>query len=562
MNYLVKSLAILVLLVLGILMISPLTTISQLEKPAIYNDPLSFGGVGDLKLVEVNDNETHLLVHSQWDNVLPIINGTYVIIRRVALGLDADVNPLTGYGYRCYRLQLGYDAYASGYSMRNGTRSLYIYWFSSNGSLLGYTSNNSYIVTNDSGTYLTLPTALVNLSTSNRARMRIFPSTSFIDKFPVSTYNNTTINYTSVTIDGNDNEWNLSNSTLALDFNDNYTTSYPGANITGIYIASDDNYLYLLLKLASPINESFFNSSSIDQAFSSYSAFLYLDTNNDGLYDYSLGIRPSYVTVLNYSSSSSSLYNVPAAWNTSNVEIALNLSYIGLTSLVGQNITIKIFGWLVNIYDNLVSNEKNYGFLYEIGVGGEFVTPINNYCECGCTIPAGLTSRISSDLNLTINLTSGTYIYILEFNMSPVLNDIPRSPVSNYYKFAVENETAISWPITATITYNETLVSLLGFSENNLIIYYYNYTSNEYKPIPRNQTIINTINNTVTFNITKPIYEAGDPIIVLSGSPPPIGGKLILYSGNKQPIPPILAALLVLTISVSIISILAYKKRR
>ncbi len=550
MQYLININKILVVtLILSILIITPLTTLSQIEKPVVYNDPITFRDIGDLEKIEVNDNGTHLIVHSQWNNSLPTISGTYKINHVVSISVDRDMNPLTGGGGTCYRLQSGYEVVANGYNSSDGLRNFYMYWFASNGTQLGYASNSNYVASNTSGLYLSLPLTDLNLSTDNRSRILVFGHATFMDSFPILTHYNVTVNYTAVAIDGSDSEWNFSNSTLVLDSNDNYTVPYPGFNITGIYIASDNSYLYFLFKLDSPVNDSFFTSYTIDQATASYSASLTIDVDNDGVSDYYLSVYPFGVGVYNYSNSAYSFYHVPSAWNTSNVEIALNLSYMGLSSIVGQNISIRTYNWMTTIYDYLVPKEKYYGFLYRIGSGGRFIAAVNNYCVCGCTIPAGITTRSFGDLNLTMNLTSSQLIYMLEFNTSPVFSKVIGGTVSNYYKFSLIDETAISWPLTATITYNETLVSLLGYTEDNLTVYYYNYTSNRYEPLPHNQTIIDTSNNIIVFNITRTVYEAGDPIIALGGSSPAVGGKLVIYSENQQP------ALMIVLIALSMIAI-------
>lgn len=71
-----------------------------------------------------------------------------------------------------------------------------------------------------------------------------------------------------------------------------------------------------------------------------------LDTDNDGDEDYLLILDKDYVHVTDRSTGKSSSYSIwsnkyNVTWcETSRIELALNLSIIGLNNLVGKNLTI------------------------------------------------------------------------------------------------------------------------------------------------------------------------------------------------------------------------------
>ncbi len=525
-------------------MLSSVNAVSEFYNPITVNDPLSIGGHGDVTSVSVGDNGTYLIIRVVFDNISYPMTLSYIVKHSVLIYIDTDMNPNTG-GMRQIEYEsfpIGMERFVYAYVDSLGYKLVRIHSYSADGTQTGLVSNSSWIQVNGSDIIISLPFTELGISNGSLIRVLVAPMVDFRDKLPTSHYTNVTVNYTAVTVDGDGGEWNLSNSTLEVDDNDSGRVEYPGTNFTGLYVASDDDYLYFLMKLDTPPNDTFFQAGSSDNIYYRvpHVLTLELDVDNDGTNDYFIAFYRQYNTlsVRNLTDNSISYYSYPGVWNTTDVELALNLSYIGLTNIVGQNITIMVHYLYSEVKDYPVDPSLYYGFVYEVGRGGHFAPAVNNYCpwHIGCVVFNG-TIISAGDLNLSFTISSASNsISVNEFNVSPVARGNYLPVVSKYYKFFVYNTGTIIWPIRASIKYNESVLTSLGYGEDELKVYYFNASSKRFEILPASEYSIDTVNNIVYFNISSGVYGAGDPIIILGGSPP-VGGDLILYRGSNNMLP-------------------------
>ncbi len=537
-SYNLVKIAVLILII-G-LVSSSISVVAGSSTPAVASDSVSIGSYGDIASISVSDNGTHLIVHITYADTIFPFTRSYIVKYSARIYIDSDMNPTTGSIVKAghFSFPLGAEAYIYGYTDSWGYRYVKMETYSASGSRSGSVTNNSWILLNSSGLYFTIPLSELSLGDGDLIRVVVEPRVDFRDLFPIQHYTNVTVNYTAVVVDGSDSEWNLSNSTIAVDDNDSARIPYPGINVTSLYMASDNRYLYFLLKLETPPNDSFYQADPGDVIISSMPILyaLEIDVDNNGTSDYAVVFYREYgIIVTNLSNNVDIMASYPNAWNTTNVELALNISYIGLTSIVGQNISLQLRYLYSRIEDYPVNTSLYYGFVYEVGRGGHFAPSVNNYCIYGCYI-FGNNTYTFGDLNLAFTLNGSSRIYVSDFDVSPIARGNHLPVVGRYYKFFVDNTSVIVWPIRASLKYNETLLASLGYGEEELKVYYFNASSKRFEVLSPGEYSIDTVNNTVYFNISNSVYGAGDPVIVLGGSPP-VGGELVLYRSQDNILP-------------------------
>ncbi len=559
-NILIASI---ILFISASIMSIPLVSGTVLSNPATINDPVTFGGFHDLQEVSVTDNGTHLIIHVQMNGTKPVFTSTsYRLEANRQFHLDADDNISTGFQPSYLWLAAYYQDFPIGseaFIDMNDT-GVVMTVYNPDGSI-AYTINLNY-VSNSSGFYTYIPLSTLNLSVDDVVRIRPFNfKTEVYDFLPNAT--NVTMVYANITVDGDPSDWN-SSMLVSTDSGDNVTITYPNFNATAFYAAVGSEFFYMMFNFTS-INTVYY-TNPIDHTFSGEKLHVYLDEDNDGNPEYYLRMTPGFVDVFNVSGVFSLIGRYPRIggdydWSTStsNVEVGINLSILGLSNASVGNLSFTKVYYHVSIYDEVVpSSATGYGLMYKIGSGGYFLYSYNAYSN---TLN-GLATVSLGDLNMTFNTSSSTVLKAIELNESPTLNSILGLVVSKYYKFIVKNESAIIWPINASINYNETLLAANSISEDSLRVYYYNGSLGRYVLIPANNTIIDTVNNRVYFNITQDIYDAGrgDPVILLGG-PPPVGGELVVYKTISEGNASIIVLVLVGLTAIIISGTLVYKHK-
>ncbi len=506
-------------------------------KPVVFDDPSSMGGPGDFEAIRVDDNGSHLIIHGLWNESLSSTGSTSFVVQQMfyTITIDNDSDPGTGRLYQYDSFAVGADIVVKALADTHGTRSLVMVFYYPNGVRARTIFNNSYLVYNSSGMYVELPLDALNISLDTEMRIVVTPKLMIFDHYSPSHFGNITVNYTNVVVDGDPSEWDPGSTLLTVDQGDSYSLDYPGINATSLYVATDDNFLYFLVELEEPVNHSFYSSNPgdyIDEAVP-HSFLVSLDVDNDNVFDYIVFFYSSgRVSVNNLSSHVIHWYSdFPSAWDTDSLELGVSLDSIGLTALSGNNITMVVSYLESRLYDRLSDKTMEYGFVYKPSVGGKHVILAENYCpSLGCTVAN--TTIVAGDLNLTVNTTSILQLFVAGFNESPVLRRAHTSIIGGYYKFFVDDPNDVIWPVRVSLHYNDSVLEAVGVDESQLRIYYYNDTLDAYTPLSLSGISVDTADNIVYFNVSRELYDAGDPIILLGGSPP-VGGELVMYTGDN-----------------------------
>ena len=506
----------------------------DIQRPVTVNDDIEINTYADLEKIIVTDNETHLIITTKFSQSMPGQSPrTYYIDHWIYLFIDTDNNRKTGYftGYPNEGYEVG--IYIANYTYY---KTVEVHLWNTDGEFIEQSFHPEWFTSvNGSSITLAIPLDWLNVSIGDRILIQNIVGRTYIyDWLYPSPIVNFTVPYADVNVDGNvsSGEW-PSDSLLAVDYDDGvYDPYHQDFNLTKLYIATNNKALYIRMDLGN-------TTRTYPSTLSHWGYILIsLDTDNDGDEDYLLILDKDYVHVTDRSTGKSSSYSIwsnkyNVTWyETSHIELALNLSIIGLNNLVGKNLTILdalykqhvLIDQLRILYD-ICRPRYSYGWVwsprifYTVGHGGYTAIPIDIWAEIFYISTYGERSIHvgNATFNISFNISSSTFIRILvsAYDNEPAGN-ASFDGLGYYYAlwFCPDDLDYVDWPIVVAINYNGILDGMC-FDESSLGVYYYDASRGEY--IRCNSTWVDIDRKIVYASLTREEYLAGDdPVIVLS----------------------------------------------
>ncbi len=584
------------LLLLSVLPYSGAQT--EYRKPAFLEEYASHPSLADLQGAWLDDNGTHLLVTMQFGSTPPPLqaNSPTTAIsyaRYVAICLDLDNNISSGYYASPTILVRTPQTLQAGILLTEADASptlmgvdaiLYVeldHYHATN-----WTSATTMAdIYNPDGTWaagvavdsapLSEAAMAVNLTdlawqyqqaTGIPVTIRSFKATLcevfndelFVDSLANPTFNNVTVNFSAIIVDGNPADWDPATTLLTVDDPDTIDFSpINDANFTALYVATDNSSLFIRIDLEAPATQYSIPADNLAERLRYLR--LGVDSDNDGTVNTNLDMRPGGIYINGtFYSAGGPVYNV-TWYGTSTVEFAVNLSYIALAGFTaGSPLSLTIYELGLGIYEDYMWDYQAYYtpyMTYRLGEGGATGSGILVYPWL-----SGLFTVRFDDMEMVIDIPLTTDLYLGNFTDDPMGTDgrgfNGYVPVSDFYYFTLTDPGAVAWPINITITYSDALLEALGLNESRLKAFYYDKNARAYLELP--SYTVNTASNTVTITLTQDVYMAGDPVVVLSAPPLVVGGELVQPS---KPSPLVLVAAALLAAAVAAVGY-SYKRRQ
>ncbi len=381
---------------------------------------------------------------------------------------------------------------------------------------------SSLVQYNGSKIAYTISLSSINATQGNEVRVSGWVKSTFYDYYYDSQNRSYIANYTvpqkTIVVDGDASDW-AGVSPAGYDGDDVFTINGVAgySNLTSIYMASDNEFLYLMIILAEPV----------PYANGEWGYSFNLDLDNDGSYTtghgYSIQLTSSHAYAFEYDNGSHQSHYM---WEsngdyaihylgTKYVEAKLRLSKLGLNTTLGNTI-VTIIG------PRTVSHLYNPApiITYKIGAGiTDYTNMITSWWAWNWQTgndwdQVDINYTIMDGLNMTIryNATLNDYLVFNVYTKDP--NNIlePSTKTLNgYYSLYVYNTTEQHWPLQIMFTYDENLLSQYGLSEDSLGAYYYDGNNGEYKLL---DYTINSQDNTITIYYPLEAYQAGDDAVL------------------------------------------------
>ncbi len=285
-------------------------------------------------------------------------------------------------------------------------------------------------------------------------------------------------------IDGDLEEWGTEDY-MIIDDNDGASWIEESYNVTSIYIGDNSTWL----AIAVSTNGKLFSASLIDVEL--YGKISIGDRMYRFVADTSKIVIRKYVGGY-YSGTMVLEKPLYAVGVGDGFEIALSLSALGIG--LGDTLSLTIEKIIVKTGKEVLARDKVVDIVVDkssriVGLCSELFTVK--------TSNSAIVSITFRDFNASIPLTYPTYLEsILTWREWDVHREMI-SPVTGFYELRIltgfEN---ISWPITISITYKESIIASLGYNESELSIYVYDGKLGGWIEVEDQK--INTTANTVT----------------------------------------------------------------
>ncbi len=520
-----------------------------LEKPFFMTEEPHYNNYADIHGFRIDDNATHLFFTMVTGSPYPpgfpsstistpeYMVGAVTLIYSIAVDLDNNV--LTGIAVSAHvygsTAILGIDLYVSYNYLLNRVD---IYFYAPNGTHMG----TYYMPVTGMDDYPEVVIGIDWLETMYQQytgvplsidTMRVVPAVAYNqlsleDRLSPDTFTNVTINSSAITVDGDPFDWDPTATLLAIDGYDGFSfTTLGDNNMTALYVATDNSSLFFRIDFEHVVTDYLLLDSYFGPSCTRFIS-INLDTNNDGTTDYGVKMYPDRVEINTASyQAGTSAYNV--SWHgTSTAEFAVGLPQLGLTGFTaGDRLSMQFRSSYLFTSDDYM--------LFQYPVPSPYPDIVYTLGQGGYTGGYGGVYPLSAGPNLvvygntSITVTStGTYLYTGEFPYDPTGlggPGLPAPPITDYSYFTVQDPSTLTWPITVTIDYSEARLSAMGVSESEITPFYYDKASGRYQPITA--FAIDPGINSVTIVVDRSLYEAGDPILVLSSSPSTVGGQLV-----------------------------------
>ncbi len=365
---------------------------------------------------------------------------------------------------------------------------------------------------------------------------------------PNSMVANVTVNFSAIVVDGHPNEWNDTNTLILVDGPDSMDFSpVKEANITAVYVATDNRTLFFRVDLEGPTADYV---AAYNDIYYHWRAFtFYLDVNNDGAYDYQLDIYGpgsvyynastgtwlvtpvGGVNIVNLTSGTLSTYWPPTvniSWTgTSTVEVGIDLDLVGLTGFAaGGKLTIGVAPQWFGVNDAVL---RGFGdAMYTVGIGGFYT-----YSTGKVATVTGSGGVSVGNANISVNTISPVDIYAGSFEWDPMGLGGAGLGVfdafTGYYYLEVSNASAVVWPINITISYSDG--DIAGFMEDHIKVFYYDKYADRYVELDPSLYRVDPVANLIYVTITDEVYNRSDLVLVPTAPPIPVGGKLLMPGG-------------------------------
>ena len=332
-----------------------------------------------------------------------------------------------------------------------------------------------------------------------------------------------------ITIDGSPDDW--PESALAFIDHDNsipINGSVFHGNITRVYFGVDDDWFYIGVMLDQPIIDPM---SYSDVSSYTLRLFLNIDYNNDGVEDSYLWISNYNVLLVNNSQQAIYLEEgsgYQAHLTGSFLEVAINRTIMAPGLGPGDSL------WILNnshlglwIYDYLDSNAL---LDFVPGKGAYIPSAIPLAYRLGY----GLHNISVYDISISLfSRSSSNWLivdrpWMIPIPVEPPVGQVPAAIVYLY----LWNPDSMDWPINITIWLDESTEKKIILEEAK--VYIYNKTAGSFVEA-RNYTI-DLESLKVKISLSEEEYLAGDPVILVSGPPAMVGGRIIDASETMPPL--------------------------
>jgi hypothetical protein len=463
-----------------------------------YTLPAHSSGWRNLEKVIITNNDTHIIISFKWSDDMPLATTRSIdYYRRYILYLDLDNNITTGevnYGY-----ELLLNVYQQSYEPRH-----YIYFnlYNESGAIIDsqYIYNMTEWVPGNPTFNITMPLEFLNLAPNDVfSIIYMFIKSGSTDNMleggGAISLINTTIPQASIVVDGDTADW-TGISPLVSDTIETPDPDYQEGNLTYIYLATDNDFLYMRLDFGDYYNYTKYFNDSIGIGQNSYFGLnFYIDSNNDGSSDYYLRLSYNNVYVYRYSdgyriwlypqSSDLELHQSPEGI----FEYRVPLNYLGLQGdLIGREITITISGATFEVYARPINTYYSSYFsrpravsdkiIYKINYGW-YAAFITNHRYSYLNVGSG--GFTLNDVQINYDVSGTTAMVFAIYNNDPTGYSNIKA-LSNYYLIRFTDATALVNGIRLIIQYNEDEVNNLGINENDLWFYYFDHNTRAFRP--------------------------------------------------------------------------------
>ena len=339
-----------------------------------------------------------------------------------------------------------------------------------------------------------------------------------------------------VSVDGSPDDWPMD----ALAFVDIDTVSPVegspiAGNVTDVFLGVDSGWLYIGLKLEEPIVNL---SSPPDFSYTRASLTLLLDYNNDSIADSFVRVGDNIAFIVNGSTNITLEPGVgyQAYLRGGFLEVALNLSVLAPGLSPGDSLGIlPNSNLLFEAFDPI---DETVVLDYVPG-SGAYIADTQPLAFPG----RGPGLSVVSAYNVSISVDSTDIITIILDRpwRIPVPAEPPEGQVpAAIVFFRVIDPADVVWPINITIILDHEAARRIDLDQAS--VYIYNKTLGAF--VPASDYTVNAGNYTVTVHMSQAEYDAGDPVILVSGPPASIvGGELARGGVNSIPYPVVAVAL-------------------
>ena len=326
---------------------------------------------------------------------------------------------------------------------------------------------------------------------------------------------NTTLINRTIIINGDFSDW--PESPALLDSADGIAPSIGAGNVTLLQFAYNGSLLFLRI-----MNEQPYPNNPDDSIGQDYYGYIYFRADNT-TYELVISDTRNYARLKNLGTGDSyNLYLNENYWRSeipgkSGLELGLNLTNVNITLTPGGNITVYPNSTIYYAaFDYLNTTTPHIlGFTWS----ADSVKPFRVNSIAG-TLNNGISTISINGISLAVNVTGREEFIVATYPFTPINAGVPEGLIpSIYLYFKFQDTSLIQWPLNITIP----------TAARGATPYYYDKTSNSYKPVP--DTSYEASDHVVVIHVSKELYNMSDPIIGLYYYPSTVGGELAESEG-------------------------------
>ena len=539
---------------LFLLTVGTVLTLAQAIPVVLEDEHVGHMDPRDFKSFEVWDNGTHLLLEWDWWGLQP--SGEPWYLRDALVYLDIDNNRYTGL-LRGWLSDPSAGAEVEVHVYPEGDVDVYIW--GADDSYIGWEPHPEWVVLQNETSYIVaIPLDWLNLTAGDTlAALCPWTYTKSWDWVWFSVVN-WTVPAAGIVVDGGDADW-AGVPAFAADnasSSDQYSLEEQYANITEAYVAANGTHLFLAFRMGGPLNPAINNYNWWDLYYN-----FYVDADNNGTWDYNVQIYTDKMMqnirldVENYTSGLTFQYwlgdpRFPlfSGLDTGFVELAIDPSILGLPAdMRNQNITLNMRLVILYVEDWA---ELGSRIVYTIGSGGYAAVPADwEYYE----LDTGVYEVVFGDLNLTVNVSGGTRLYLWVYGVEPTGNaSLGYDALTGYYVLWFQDPGAVGWPVHVEVN--------VSGARGVPVLMYYNKTAGAYMEVADQS--YDPAAGILSANIAYEEYTAGDePVLVVADKPATVGASLELPTRKTGTPNPLTAAAITL-LALATATIITQKHRK